>query len=232
MPLLTSLLVSVACGLTFACASPAEAELPEVGQSRTESETLPFEQLREDTGWCAPRVLYFLACYAGRECSLDEVVKLCKCDDKGTARMSSLVDAAEALGLEPTAIECTADQIVGLSGPAILCIDPRRRFDAKPPGGDLGVLHFIGYVRPDGDYLRIIDPAVSGTTILARRESIRKMFTGKAILLKGCDRPFLLPSWYTPTSAAVVAGAVGVALGAYVLVRRRKAARRTIGARA
>jgi hypothetical protein len=90
-------------------------------------------------------------------------------------------------------------------------------------------VHFVGYVRRDGDYLRVIDPAYSTRTVIASPESIGNVFTGKAVLLKGCDRPFLLPSWYTPTSAALVAGAVGVVLGAYVLVRRRKAARHPIG---
>src|SRR5882762_8226149 len=55
--------------------------------------------LRPDASWCGPRVLYFFSAYFGQEHTLDEVISLCKTDDRGYTSLLHLVEAAKKLDL-------------------------------------------------------------------------------------------------------------------------------------
>ena len=96
--------------------APDESQKPTLRPNET------YEILRPDSAWCGPRIVYFFACYAGEDCTLEQVVKLCKTESNGTASMLQLVEAARALNLDPTPVQCSTDELLTLGGPAIIAV--------------------------------------------------------------------------------------------------------------
>ncbi len=181
----------------------------------------PYELLRPETAWCGPRVLYFFACYLGRDCTLDEVVSLCGTGEDGYTSLRDLVQACRTLELDPTPVACSADKLLALGGPAIIAVG---RSDASDKS--VKRLHFIGLIGRQGDDFLVIDPALRAEPIAVSRDKIARSFTGHAVLLTGCPRPLILPSAVRVVvpCAALVAGLAGL-----VLFRaRRKASKRSL----
>jgi ABC-type bacteriocin/lantibiotic exporter with double-glycine peptidase domain len=157
--------------------------------------------LDPDPSWCGPRVVYFFACYFGNDYSLEEVVSLCKTNEIGYTSLLDLVNACRSLGLEPTPISCSAQEILSLGGPAIICVEAPQREQGKPSGrivtskSDLPVLHFVGLVAREDDHFLVFNPGLSMECFRVSDEGIRREFTGQAVLLRGCPRPPLALRW-------------------------------------
>lgn len=108
--------------------------------------------------------------------------------------------AADHLGLQPLAVECNADELLTLSGPAMICV--RRAATGPTPsmpqaeGGPRSTVHFVGLIKQlEGDRFMVIDPAISTEALSVPRQGIVNSYAGKAILLKGCPRPSLRSDW-------------------------------------
>jgi hypothetical protein len=185
---------------------PAEGPLGEQGP--------PYEVLRPDAAWCGPRILYFFACYLDRERPLPEVVSLCATDAEGYTSMRDLVEAARALDLDPTPVRCRANQLLALGGPAILCVGR-----PETPGAKVQRLHFVGLVGRQGDKYLVVDPSLRAEPIAVSGDRIAGSFTGHAVLLDGCPRPWLIPS---PMRLLGLGAAGLAALGGVVWLRRRQ----------
>jgi hypothetical protein len=190
----------------------------------------PYERLRPDSAWCAPRVLYFFADYYGQDATLSEVVKLCNSDAQGRTSMRDLVRAAEALSLEPEPIECSADQLLALRGPAIVCVganpDTPSQQGAASGEAESRIVHFVAYLGREGNRVRIIDPSLSADMLHVSEQAMRRAYAGKAVLLKGCDSPWLMPPWYSLELAASLVLAASL-LGAGIIFWRRRAPQRS-----
>ncbi len=190
-----------------ASAAPASKRAP------LEPVATPYEVLRPEASWCGPRVLYFFAWYLGKECTLEDVCRLCETDSQGHTSLLNLVEAARALDLEPTAIACSTAELQNLRGPAILCV--RRAKQSGDPA------HFIGLLGQEEDYFHIVDPAVSTQPFGVRKDSLTRAFLGQVVLLKGCPIPPLRPWWLSfPGVFAPAALALGFAAGVVALRRR------------
>jgi ABC-type bacteriocin/lantibiotic exporter with double-glycine peptidase domain len=129
--------------------------------------------LHPDASWCGPRVLYFFSVYLGRERALDEVVALCHTDQEGLTSMADLARAAEDLGLNPTPVRCTADDLLAFNGPALVSLSNRTE----------GPVHFVGLLGEEAGDFVVLDPSVGVRTQRVRKERIARSFTGHAILL-------------------------------------------------
>jgi len=177
----------------------------------------PYEVVRPEAAWCGPRVLYFLACYLGQDCTLDDVVSRCKTDPGGYTTFRNLVQAARSLDLEPTAIECDVEQLLALGGPAIIGVGR-----PQSPGAKELRLHFVGLIGryKDTDRYLVIDPSLRTEPLAVPRKTIISSFSGHAILLRGCPRPWIWPDreclWL---SSLLLAAGVGT-LFAFVCTRR------------
>jgi ABC-type bacteriocin/lantibiotic exporter with double-glycine peptidase domain len=187
------------------------------GQHDAQSGETQVETLRSDASWCGPRVLYFFSVYFGQEHTLDQVISLCKTDDRGYTSLLHLVEAAKKLDLEPTPVFCTAHQLLNLEGPAIITVN-----GPAGPGGNApdtsantgSVLHFVALIGREDDSYLVFNPGVLIGSYWVPREAIERDFTGHAVLLKGCPLPPMLPrlSWQVLASAIVTCGLIVVAL--------------------
>jgi ABC-type bacteriocin/lantibiotic exporter with double-glycine peptidase domain len=181
----------------------------------------PYEVLSPDASYCGPRILYFFARYTRRECTLEEVVNLCEINSDGTIDLDGLARAAVSLDLDPLLIECRAEQLLELGGPAILCIKTSHAPPDQDQPSGVERVHFVGLVRSDGDGYRLMDPSVSmgGQTVSGR--AIEAGFAGRALLLRGCPRPVVRPAWVTWVNVMVLLFSVAaIACGGTVFVRR------------
>lgn len=185
------------------------------------------EILRPEASWCGPRVLYFFSCYFGNDYSLDEVEFLCNTDENGYTSLLDLAQASQALGLDPTPISCSPEQLLELGGPAIICVLGRERKEGKSPVKDADkkqdapVVHFVGLLGREDDGFVIFNPGLSTGCFKVTPQAIESEFTGHAILLRGCPQPLLWPWWLTfPWSIVTALLPVSLML-AVILVRRR-----------
>jgi hypothetical protein len=190
-----------------------------------------YEVLSSDAAYCGPRILYFFARHAGRECTLEEVVGLCGTAPDGTTDLVSLSRAAEALDLDPLLIQCRADQLLDLGGPAIFCV-VRNRSPQKEGGDGELVVHYVGFVRPEGDAYRVVDPSLLIGDLRMSEAEVQRSFTGHALLLRGCPRPVVRPAWMTWRNVLGAAVAVSLAGAAVTIVARRKIRRKGAAPRA
>ncbi len=196
----------------------------------------PFEILRQDAGWCGPRVLFFFACYLGQDCRLEQVVDLCKSDEHGNTTLRDLVSAARDLDLGPVPIACPAEELLALGGPAIICVRGLASADdPREATGDTEArewpVHFIGLIGPEEEgWFWVVDPAISTQAIVVHGDALQRAYTGHAILLKGCPRPRLQTWWRTfPGILIPAAGVASLMLGLVWVVRNRSGARGTMG---
>lgn len=135
--------------------------------------TEPYEILQPDASWCGPRVLYFFSVYMGKPCALDEVVIRCRADSNGLTSLADLSEAADSLGLVPTAVHCSVDDLAEFNGPAIVSLSRRQE----------GPVHFVGVLRREQESFVVLDPSVSVRTYRVSRPFLEESFTGHAILL-------------------------------------------------
>jgi ABC-type bacteriocin/lantibiotic exporter with double-glycine peptidase domain len=133
----------------------------------------PYEVLQPDASWCGPRVLYFFSVYLGKPRPLDEIVALCRTDEQGLTSLADLSKAAESLGLLPTPVKCSVDDLAEFNGPAIISVSRQQE----------GPVHFIGVLRREEESFVILDPSVSVRTYRISRPFLAASFTGHAILL-------------------------------------------------
>jgi hypothetical protein len=186
----------------------------------------PYEVLAPDAAWCGPRILYFFACYLGRNCTLDEAVARCQTDANGYTTLQNLTRAARELGLEPTPVACDAEQLLALGGPAIICVGrPAAPASAERPAPEAAPrteIHFVGLIGPKDDAFLVVDPAVRTEALIVTRGKIRQSFTGHAVLLRGCPRPFLWPHWQSPEGAVAALAVCDLGLVGWVIWRRRR----------
>jgi len=185
-------------GTLSALGADASSSLPGAGVAAQ-----PFEMLHPDASWCGPRVLYFFSVYLGKERPLNEVVALCKTDEQGLTSLADLSHAAEKLGLKPTPVRCTADDLAEFNGPALISL----------AAADAGPVHFVGLLGKEGERLVVMDPSLSVHTRRVPMDRLAKSFTGHAILLgeAGAARSRWL-SW--PAMLALTAGWLAVLVGA------------------
>lgn len=148
-----------------------------------------YEIIRFGAAYCAPRVLYFMARYSGVQTTLEDVVRLCQTDQAGYTTLLHLCNAAEHLGLEPVAIDCTADELLKCSGPAVICIAISPTQVDKDANDGRSRVHFIGLIRREGDKCRIIDPSTGLDPVWVRGDALGRVFSGQVLLLKGCSMP-------------------------------------------
>ncbi len=206
-------LLALPIGLSLAV-KPAlgQADSP---KNRLMETQMPFDVLQPDAAWCGPRVLFFLAQYLGKDCSLDSVVELCGTDAEGYTSLDCLVTAAGEMGLDPVPIGFPPEQVTELEGPAILCV--RKAFPPKDSKSSVpeARLHFIALVCKQGERYWILDPSRDTSLVAFAPERLRAVSTGHAILLKGSPVPALRVSWLSfPYSLVVGAlGATAVYLG-------------------
>jgi hypothetical protein len=133
----------------------------------------PYEVLQPDASWCGPRVLYFFSVYLGKPCALDDVVARCSADANGLTSLADLSQAADSLGLVPTAVRCSVDDLAEFNGPAIVSLSRRQE----------GPVHFVGVLRREKESFVVLDPSVSVRTYRVSRPFLEESFTGHAILL-------------------------------------------------
>jgi len=177
----------------------------------------PFEILRPDAAWCGPRILYFFSWYLGMECDLDDVVHRCATDKTGLTTLANLVEAAESIGLEPTPIRCSSNELRTLTGPAIVCVRNPRLKD--------GPVHFIGLIArsEDGRSAVIFDPSESLGLFIINEEALGRSFTGEVVLLKRCPRLVIMPSWSPNRWMLVAVFTLFAAVFGFVMVRKNHA---------
>jgi ABC-type bacteriocin/lantibiotic exporter with double-glycine peptidase domain len=156
-----------------------------------EAERQGFEILQPDASWCGPRIVYFFARYLERNCTLDEVVRMCRTDKQGCTTLLNLVEGARLLGLDPVPITCSKRDLLELSGPAILCLGPKAS-DAEGRR-----VHFVGLVARKGDRYIVVDPSGGTDAFSISAETLTERFTGEAVLLENCSRPLVRPMWFT-----------------------------------
>jgi hypothetical protein len=188
----------------------------DIGQRPNAERAEPYEALQSDAAWCGPRILYFFSCYFRQERTLHEVVELCKPDERGYVTLQQLVQAAQQIGLEPLPLGCSADEVLDLGGPAILCV---RASAGSSPEDSSEPVHFIGVVGRQGDEYWVVDPAQSTRAMRVSRAQIASAFTGHAVLLKGCPRPELLAWWLRGPTLLVSSVAALLLLALYFTQR-------------
>ncbi len=189
--------------LLFACAAAgvalSAAEPPVATDSDEGPVSVPYEILRPDASWCGPRVLYFFSAYFGRERPLDEIVKLCRTDDAGLTSLADLSRAAEELGLKPSPVNCTVDELEDFDGPALISLSNR----------EAGPVHFVGLLGMEDGKFVVLDPSSGVRTRHIRRERIAHSFTGHALLL-GDAAASRSRSLGTPAMMGITACWIGV----------------------
>lgn len=178
------LLLHLSLALFAAAGAPIETSAPtDTSTKVVESPRLgptiaaPYELLQPDASWCGPRVLYFFTVYLGHPSTLDDVVAQCRPDAEGLTSLADLSGAAESLGLVPTPVQCSVDDLADFDGPAIVSI---ARLE--------GPVHFIGLLRCEDDKFIILDPSRSVRTYRVSRPALEQSFTGHAILLGDAGR--------------------------------------------
>lgn len=156
------------------------------------------------SGWCGPRILYFFACYAGREVTLDEIVSKSACDAQGIMGLDKLVQLAAELGLDPVPMECPLDVIVSAGGPVILCLNSDVVEDS------VRGFHFVGLVPFGQDAYVAVDPSQRGIAFNISPIELEDIYSGYAVFLLGTHPP----ASATPWERTIISVAIGVA--AYV----------------
>ncbi len=112
----------------------------------------------------------------------------CASNSEGFTTLRDLVAAARSLDMDPAPVQCDVDQLLALGGPAIIGV-------GRPPapGAKELRLHFVGLIGRRGDRYLVIDPSLRIEPLYVPRERIARSFTGHAVLLRGCPRPWIWP---------------------------------------
>jgi hypothetical protein len=129
--------------------------------------------------------------------------------------------------MDPLPIQCDVDQLLELGGPAILCVG-RPDFPRATASTPMRI-HFIGLIGRKGDRFLVIDPSLRTEPLAVPREQITQSFTGQALLLKGCPRPWVRPSWLVDPrwGVALAAGAAALLTVCLIAFVARRIKRQT-----
>jgi ABC-type bacteriocin/lantibiotic exporter with double-glycine peptidase domain len=168
-----------------------------------------YEIVRSDAAWCGPRLLYFFSVYLDRERPLNQVIGLCAADATGFVSFEAVELAARELGLEPTAVQCSAQAIAESGGPAMLVINK-------------GSEHFVGLIAYDGHICTIVDPSRPSSVHAMPIDDLKQYATGHAIFLKGARIPRVTFPILETIAVLLGFGSVVLVVGIRVQENRRK----------